>query len=448
MSYILTKYKKNVLTFLNHRLVRDTLWTTVFNIIGKGIGFLIPFFIAAWFGVSAETDAFFFAYGIILFFAGIFAPVVESVVVPYIAEIRANNEDASEFVSGIISLTGIGLSLLLILFLLFIRPLLSLITRFDLKTLNLIYLLLFEISPLPILLIWTSVLAGTLNAYKKFSFPALSPSFRAIINLILIFLLKDRWGVHSIVIGYLAGEIVRLLTLIYLCKRILCLRIKFYFQLTSKLKDFFIKGFYQVIGMVGVGLNPVTDKIMASWLGAGSVSILHYADRLYMIPVTFATTGLMVTILSYWSEKFYNQNQKLIIDKEINRVLKIIFLPILFITVILILISQQVVNFAFEHGSFDQGKLSELRWVWICYLLGLPGYIIGLIYVRAFLVLKCTKMLMQIAFFTVATNLLFNFVLMSILGIKGIALSTSITITLTTFIQAVFFKTKIKRSKQ
>lgn len=73
-------------------LVRDTITTTFLSTIGKAVGFLIPFFIAAWFGVSQETDAFFFVYGLIIFMAGVFANVVESVIVPFVAELRAEED--------------------------------------------------------------------------------------------------------------------------------------------------------------------------------------------------------------------------------------------------------------------------------------------------------------------------------------------------------------------
>ncbi|HIJ53334.1 MAG TPA: hypothetical protein HPP66_09295 [Planctomycetes bacterium] len=94
---------KIISEFYKRPLVRDTIKTTIWSTVGKAAGFLIPFFIAAWFGISSETDAFFFAYGLILFLSGIFAPVVESVIVPYIAEARTNNEDVGRFVGNILA---------------------------------------------------------------------------------------------------------------------------------------------------------------------------------------------------------------------------------------------------------------------------------------------------------------------------------------------------------
>ena len=169
-----------------HSIVRDTISTTLWSTLGKAIGFLIPFFIAAWFGVSNETDAFFFSYGIILFLSSIFSPVVESIIVPYIAEARTKDENVGYFVGKILGISGIGLLILSVLLLIFINPILSFITHFDTKSLNIIYRLLIETAPLLILLVWTSILSGAINAYKKFAFPAIAPAFRAVVNIIII----------------------------------------------------------------------------------------------------------------------------------------------------------------------------------------------------------------------------------------------------------------------
>ena len=95
---------------VRHRpLVWDTITTTGWSTAGKAVGFLIPFFIAAWFGVSSDTDAFIFAYGLILFLANIFAPVVETVIVPFIAEARKNGEDVGKFIGNVLGIGSIGL---------------------------------------------------------------------------------------------------------------------------------------------------------------------------------------------------------------------------------------------------------------------------------------------------------------------------------------------------
>jgi putative peptidoglycan lipid II flippase len=432
-------------TIRSRPLLWDTVTTTLFSTVGKSVGFLIPFFIAAWFGVSSETDAFFFAYGLILFLSGMFAQVVESVIVPYIAEARANNEDIGKFVGNILGVTGIGLLAFAGAVLLVIKPVLSVITRFDPQALDLIYWLLFETTPLIILLVWTSVLAGTLNAYKKFAFPAISPAFRAIVNLSIIFSFKSIFGIHAIALGYVAGEVVRLIILAGVIKRLNLFKLGLSFQVDPKLREFLKTASYQTMGMVAVGLNPIVDKTMASWLGKGSVSVLHYADRLYMIPITFMTTGLMVTLLSHWSNMYYNGQQRL--KKAVKKTIKIVGFITLPVMLFLILFHQPIVKFAFGRGAFNQARLQEVGWVWVYYLFGLAPYIFSQIFNRRLLVLKRTRLLCILSLFWVSLNVILNILFMYFLQVAGIALSTSIVYVIASIILFGIFKKDIESNE-
>jgi len=392
---------------------------------GKAVGFLIPFFIAAWFGVTTETDAFFFTYGIILFVSGIFAPVVETVIVPYVTEARTKNEDVGRFVGGVLSVSGVSILILLGIVLFFIRPILSVIARFDMQSLNLVYRLLIEMAPLIMLLIWASILAGTLNAYKKFAFPALSPAFRAIVNLSILFIFKEIFGVHAIALGYVLGEAFRLAILVSVIKRMNLLKLSLSLQLDPKLREFLKTASYQTIGMAAVGLNPVVDKTMASWLGPGSVSVLHYADRLYMIPVTFMTTGLMATLLSHWSGRYYESGRQRL-SEDVKKAVKVVGFITLPIMLLLIFIHQPIVKIAFGHGVFDKTRLTAVGWVWVYYLFGFGPYVVSQIFNWRLIVLKQTRLMFILSLLWLSLNIVLNIALMHFLHVAGIALSTSL----------------------
>ncbi len=422
-------------------LVWDTITTTLWSTLGKAVGFLIPFFLAAWFGVSAETDAFFFAYALILFLAEIFSIVVERVIVPYIAELRAKDGDVGIFVGRIMTVSGIGLGCLAAVFLLLVRPLLPVITDFGAAKIGLISKLLLEFSPLVVLLVWTSILAGTMNAHKRFAIPAVSPVFRALINLLVIYLMKDIWGVHAIVFGYLAGEVVRFGVLLGVIQKTGVCRVRLDLHLDDRMRNFIRTASYQVFGMVAVGMNPLVDKTMASWLGEGSVSILYYADRLYMIPVSFIISGLMVTLLSHWSGKFYTNMDAARLRKDVGKAVGFIICLTLAMLIVLAAASRPLVWLAFGGGAFDVAILDEVRWVWICYLLGFAPQMVGRIYIQAHLTLKNTIDLMRSGIMVCFLNVVLNYLFMGPWGVQGIALATTLTsICSMTFLTIRFYR--------
>jgi putative peptidoglycan lipid II flippase len=326
-----------------------------------------------------------------------------------------------------------------------IKPVLALLTDFDTRTLDLIYKLFLETSPLLILLVWTSVLAGTLNAHEKFSYPALSPALRSVVNLVVIFTFKNALGVHAIAVGYVLGEIARLGILVAIIKNLRLFNLRLSFRLDIKLREFFKKASYQTIGMTALGLNPLINKTMASWLGEGSVSVLYYADMLYMVPVMLISAGLMVTILSHWSRRFYESGEDKL-HQDIKKIIKIVGLISLIITALLIFFYKPITKLAFGRGAFTEAWISEVGGVWVCYLFGFAPYILAQIYVQGHLVLRNTKVLMLCAFGMNAMNILFNYFLMKLFNVKGIALATSIIYVLSYVFLSSMFKKRIKNA--
>jgi putative peptidoglycan lipid II flippase len=406
-------------------LIRDTFTTSSWSVLGRGIGFLVPFFIAAWFGVTAQTDAFFFAYGIILIFAHILSPVVESVIVPYVAEAKSNSENVGEFVGGILKFSGLALLGIFILVLLFSKPVLSIATNFDSDSIDLLFYLLIEMSPLIILLVWTSILSGTLNAYKKFAFPAVSPAIRAVINLTLIWFLKDSLGIHSVTVGYLVGEIIRLIVLVLIIRYFKLFRILFPSGLDFRLIQFFKVSSYPVIGMIAAEIGAIVSKMLATWVGVGSVSLLYYADRLYMIPRTFVTTGLLVTLLSHWSERYYTSDRIELI-KSMNKTIKIVALLSLLLTVFLVVFHKPIVRLAFGRGEFDSSDLPAVGNIWIFYLMGFVPYVLARIFILIQVIRKNTKVIMYNSIYRTVVVILFSLIFMRCLGVKGIALAMTL----------------------
>lgn len=409
-------------------LIKDTLTTTVVTTVGKGAGFLVPFFIAAWFGIGLDTDAFFFAYGLVLFLTGIFSPVVESVVVPFVTEIKAKDESkVKTFLGTTLIWVTVGLALLGTLFLIISIPLLRVLTNFSQESLYLIFRLLVETIPLLVLLVATSLISGALNAYKLFWFPAILPAFRAVVTLFIIFILKAKIGIHSIAVGYISGELFRLSLLANEAIRKGILSFKsLTINLAPRLSEFLKTSSYQVIGMIAVAFNPIVDKTMASWLGPGNVSILEYADRFYQIPMTLFSSGLFVVLLSHWSNNFYQGYERDFKQKVINTA-KIVGGWALLISFIFILLRYHLVNLVYGYGKFPVQYLTPVTMVWSFYLIGLAPTIWGLIFVRAHLVQKNTKILMKLSILNFISNILLNLVLIGPFGVYGLALSTTLT---------------------
>lgn len=414
---------------MSRKIISDILSTTILSNIGKGIGFLIPFFIAAWYGLTSETDAFFFAYGLIFFVAAIFSPVVENIVVPFIAEARFQGDDIGRFVGKILSISTLILAGVLFVFLLVIKPALALTTKFSDQGLNLIFILIIETAPFVFFIVWTSILIGAFNAYKVFGIPALSPAFRAVITLSIIFVLKDMVGIHAIPLGYVVGEAVRLLILLVLARRLDLFRINLSIRWDDRINNFIKTSSYQTIAMAIIAFISVINKAMASWLGTGNVTVLEYAERLYMIPVTVVMSGIFPVLLSYWSQDFYGAESD--IDGFCSKVKKtaaILLIISSLLAAVLILLSKTLVSLVYGHGSISSSDLAVIQRTFIYFTIGYIFYASGSVITRAHLALKNTKFIMNICILNCIITIILNYYFMNIFGVAGIAMASSVTV--------------------
>jgi putative peptidoglycan lipid II flippase len=420
-------YLNNLPDWFRHRpLLLDTFSTSIFTIIGRSAGLLIPFFIAAWYGIQASTDAFFLSYAIILMLQSLFAYALETVSVPMIRNQIAKNENPGLFIGRLLIFGSAIIATLLLVLLILLKPLLPIMTNSPPATLRLLEKMLWEISPLVILTFWSSILSGVLNAYKRFMLPALSPLFRAIVILLIAYYCRAYFGIQSIILGYLLGEFCRFLIFFLACRHIAPFRLVFSIRFNRQLCEFFIIACYQMITILASNVNLAVDKMMAARLGEGRISLLHYADRLYMIPLALIIGGMLMPILSHWSDD-YERNGLFGLRRNLKQALRMLAFCTLGLTILGIMLRQPLVRLAYQHGQFPVADLHQIELVFSCFLLGLtPGVLLGLI-ARAMLILKKTKMLLLGALGTVALNIIFNLFLMKIWGIAGIALSTSIT---------------------
>jgi putative peptidoglycan lipid II flippase len=421
------RYLDNLSNWFRHRpLLRDAFSTSIFTIIGRSAGLLIPFFIAAWYGIQASTDAFFLSYAIILMLQSLFAYALELVSVPMIRSQIAKNANPGLFVGRLLIFGSAIIAALLLALLLLLKPLLPIMTHFPHATLRLLEKMLWEISPLVILTFWSSILSGVLNAYKRFMLPALSPLLRALVILITAYFFRAYFGIQSIILGYLLGESCRFLLLFLVSRQITPFRLVFSIRFDRQVLEFFVIACFQMIAVIASNINLAVDKIMAARLGEGRISLLHYADRLYMIPLALLISGTLMPILSHWSED-YERNGLSGLRRNLKQTLRNLALYTIALTILGVTLRRPLVSLAYRHGQFPVADLRQIELVFSCFLLGLtPGVLMGLV-ARALLILKRTKTLMLGAIGTVALNITFNLFLMKIWGIAGIALSTSIT---------------------
>ena len=406
-------------------LLKDVVTTSLFAIGGRVLGLLIPFFIAFWFGASGETDVFFLVYTLVYLVSFVLGDTMGEILIPYFSDIRVKGGNAAVQVGRFFVFGGVSSALLVALLYVIARRFLPLLVPFSERQLSLTFAILGEMAPMVVILFWCNILMAFLNAAKRFALPAFSPAIRSTVTILLIYALKGKLGIHSVALAFVVGETVRLVVLFwrtYLVEGFPLARDAFMWD--SGIFRVATTAFFQSGAKVLGTINSTVDRVMASWLVVGSVSILYYSDRLEMVATLLLAAGTMNVVVSYWSERFSKEGLDRLL-KDVKKTGWAMGLVSLGVALLFALLSKPIVRLVLGHGAMSREVLEPIRLTLVCYLAGFPFKMVNSILVRTYIVLQRTRILLLQASVSVFLNVIFNLVFMKYLGVAGLALSTS-----------------------
>lgn len=112
------------------------------------------------------------------------------------------------------------------------------------------------------------------------------------------------------------------------------------------------------------------------------------------------------------------------------------------LTGLLIVLSKPLVSLFFQSGMFSAHDTEMVARVQTMFCLGIPFYSIAILYVRAISSLKRNHLIMWGTLISVSANVGLNILFMGIMGLPGIALSTSVVLTVScVYLSIVLFRT-------
>lgn len=380
------------------------------------------------FGVSVELDVFNVAYmfpGILVLLLS--AALVSAFVPLYLEWSRQSSvHDADSHATWLIYLTTIFFAVLAVICF-FLSPLVINIIGYGFnpeeKQLGTV------MARLLVLLIFIDgagiVFRGILQARKMFFHLYVAPIF---VNITIIFLLflDIGPGIYILVWGFLIGTVIKTLYMgVALKSEGFHFRTPLPFD-PAKMKTMWFLALPLLGSELIANANLVVDQIMATMLPAGSVSTLRYAFRINDLPIQVIITAISRAIFPFISEEAAAGNQENL--KNIYKY-SLIFLGFLTIpiTCLVILFSEDMVFLLLKRGAFDLEATAQTAEALTCYSLGLFFYAYTFVNGSFFAALKSTRTLLYMGFASIIFNAFFNVIFMHLMGLKGIALSTSLT---------------------
>ncbi|MFT9497300.1 murein biosynthesis integral membrane protein MurJ [Anaerosolibacter sp.] len=221
----------------------------------------------------------------------------------------------------------------------------------------------------------------------------------------------------------------------------------FRYKLTLNFKDELLRRFFKIIipvtAVASVNqINMLLDEMQASNLHHGKVSALYYAGMLYLAIASIMVYGISAVMFPKFAENAVKMEKRQY-GLFVTSIIKMLIFVLLPMTVGIGLLSKPLIRLIFERGAFDSEAAMLTGMALSLYALGMMGYAILDVINKALYALQDTKIPVIFSIFMMGLNFLLNGVLAKAYDVAGIALATTIAITLGAVGLMIAFKGKV-----
>jgi putative peptidoglycan lipid II flippase len=403
-----------------------------FTLLSRLTGFIRDIILAAVLGAGPVADAFFVALRLPNHFRAIFAEgAFNAAFVPAYARIRerGGGERAGLFADRVFTLLLASQVVLLAIALVFTPAVIDVLApgfSDDPERFGLAVTLTRITFPYLLLMTLVTLYGGILNACQRFAAASAAP---VLLNLSLITALllaaffptaghAAAWGVlvsgvlQALLVG---GDTLRAGALPMLRRP----------QLDADVRQFFRALGPATVGSAGVQLALFADTIIASFLPAGAISALYYADRLNQLPIGVIGIAAGTVILPEMSRRLAAGDDAGATHAQ-NRAIEFTLLLAIPCLVAFVVVPELIMRALFMRGAFSATDAEAAARTLTAYAVGLLPFVLIRSAVATFFARGDTATPVKAALVAAAVNIAFKVLLMGPLAQVGLALATSI----------------------
>ena len=407
--------------------------------LSRALGMTRDFLLARYLGAGAISDVFIMAYSIPNSFRKIFAEgALSAAFIPTI--VKVVNKDGKGSANRLMTISFIffeGIVLLLCyLAMRYAARVVGIIAPgFSPEQIKMTIPYLRILMPFIFFVSSSSLLSGALNAVHHFFIPAFSP---VLLNIVFIGSLST-CIYFSLPIDFLCYSILFGGFLQFFAHIFVYFKNNFSFEWFDKKA---IDNFVSVLAKFGpclfamgiLEVNFFVDRIFASYLPEGSISLLYYASAFMRIPLGVFGVAFATIVFPYFSKVSMEGPKRL--EYYLFESTKFIFWIMIPIAFLMMFFSKDIF-FTFYKSKFTLLQISEAATILIVLLFGLFFFSINKVLLNIYYSLHSTVIPAVVSVVGTIVNVFLNLVLIYFFNATGLALATSLSTGL--FQTAIFF---------
>ena len=418
----------------NIRLMRTLVTIGGLTLISRIIGFVRDILTAGFLGAGPISDAFFVALRLPNFFRRLFAEgAFHGAFIPLFAsEYHDHGKHAAfSFASDVMSvllMIVVPFSLLVIVLMPYLLMVLA--PGFDTRPAQ--FALAVDLTRITfcyiICISLVALLGGMLNSMNRFApFAAIPIVFN--VSLITALGVSTWVGVlpsYALAYGVSIAGIVQLIMMWYVAQRNGITLHVTYPRITPQVQRLLRLMGPGAFGAVVMQITSFIDIFLGSLVGAGGISYLYYAERLYQLPLAVIGIALGTSLLPLLSRSIASGDD-VQTHFALNRGLEIGFLFGLPAAIGLGIAAEPIMAVLFQRGAFDASATQATAHALRAYALGLPAFVAIKVLNANYFAHQDTLSPVKAATITMIINAILAYSLIDILGHVGIALATGLT---------------------
>ncbi|QZA32533.1 murein biosynthesis integral membrane protein MurJ [Hydrogenibacillus sp. N12] len=197
-----------------------------------------------------------------------------------------------------------------------------------------------------------------------------------------------------------------------------------------------------MIGTVAAQLNVVVDRMLASGLSEGSISALNYSNKVVQLAYGIVVLSVLSVLYPRFSRQAADGDLRAL-RESVARSFAALMLILVPITVGSLLLARPIIAVLFERGAFDARATELTAGAFFFFSLGLIGLGTRELWTKAFYALQDTRTPMLNGVIAIGLNIGLNLLLVGPMQHLGLALATSIALTIASLMQYVSLRRRI-----
>jgi putative peptidoglycan lipid II flippase len=404
-------------------LVRTALTLLPLQVVLRGGEAVLPLAFAAFFGRTAETDLYYLLAAYFVFAASVVTGAFQdSGAVPVLIEVRGREPSAVPRLAGAL----LGYTIVVSVTVAFGMGTVAALVSGWASPLHRVALeLVIAMSLGTIAVGIRSFYVGILNALSLFWAHPIGSGLGMVLTWTVLFAGRRTLGVRAIPVAMLAGDVLAIGVLALLTRRRLGLRVTPNLDRSAHLRRIFALVRLETTGALVTRINPLMDQLMAGLAGVvGGGTLVRYASDVASLPTSILQATLFPVLLTRLSHEVNHYPQ---FRATTRRTLVTVCALLTGLSLVMTAARAPLCALLFAHGAMDRGGVARLIAIVPWALAGSAPFGALLVLARAHVALQNSRIMPGMGILNGALNAILNLLFVGMLGLPGIALSTTVT---------------------